>query len=106
MKQTPPPPTPATPEQPAAEGQSPSLIPYPCLFPIKVMGLKNDELVGAISWIARRFDPDFDASSIEVRQSKAGNYQGVTINVMATSRQQLDELYRSLSTHPLVKVVL
>ena len=31
---------------------------------------------------------------------------GLTITVTATSRAQLDELYRTLSTHPLVKVVL
>jgi putative lipoic acid-binding regulatory protein len=30
----------------------------------------------------------------------------VTITINATSREQLDELYRTLSTHPLVKVVL
>lgn len=104
MKQTPP--KPATPDQPENQARAASLIDYPCLFPIKVMGHKNEELVGALTLIARRFDPSFDASSIELRQSKAGNYQGVTLNVMATSREQLDELYRCLSTHPLVKVVL
>ncbi|HOY36300.1 MAG TPA: DUF493 family protein, partial [Piscinibacter sp.] len=40
------------------------------------------------------------------RSSKAGKYLGVTITVTATSREQLDELYRTLSTHPMVKVVL
>jgi putative lipoic acid-binding regulatory protein len=30
----------------------------------------------------------------------------VTITINATSRAQLDELYRTLSTHPMVKVVL
>ena len=28
------------------------------------------------------------------------------IKVMGTSREMLDELYRTLSTHPMVKVVL
>ena len=37
---------------------------------------------------------------------KAGNYLGLTITVTATSREQLDALYRALSTHPMVKVVL
>jgi putative lipoic acid-binding regulatory protein len=31
---------------------------------------------------------------------------GVTLTVTATSREQLDEIYRTLSTHPMVKVVL
>ena len=82
-----------------------SLIEYPSQFPIKVMGVKSDGLVHAISLIARQFDPDFDASTIELRESKGGKYLGVTVTVTATSREQLDELYRTLSTHPMVKVV-
>ncbi len=85
---------------------TPSLIVYPSQFPIKVMGNKVDGLVHAISAIAHAFDPMFDASTIELRESKGGNYLGVTITVTATSREQLDELYRTLSTHPMVKVVL
>ena len=83
-----------------------SLIDYPSLFPIKVMGEKVDGLVAAITAVARQFDPLFDATTIELRESKGGKYLGVTITVTATSREQLDELYRTLSTHPMVKVVL
>jgi putative lipoic acid-binding regulatory protein len=83
-----------------------SLITYPCAFPIKVMGEKVEGFVAAISSVARSLDPQFDESTIELRESKAGRYLGVTITVNATSREQLDELYRTLSTHPMVKVVL
>jgi uncharacterized protein len=83
-----------------------SLIEYPSRFPIKVMGPKVDGFVHAITTIARHFDAGFDASTVELRESKAGNYLGVTITITATSREQLDELYRTLSTHPMVKVVL
>ena len=83
-----------------------SLIEYPSRFPIKVMGANVDGFVHAVTQIARQFDPSFDAGTIELRDSKAGNYLGVTITVTATSREQLDELYRTLSTHPMVKVVL
>jgi hypothetical protein len=83
-----------------------SLIEYPSQFPIKVMGAKADGFVHAITAIAERFDPAFDASTIELRNSKAGNYLGVTITVTATSREQLDAIYMALSQHPMVKVVL
>ena len=83
-----------------------SLIVYPSQFPIKVLGLNADGFVHAVTLIARQFDPGFDAASVELRDSKAGKYLGVTITVTATSREQLDELYRTLSTHPMVKVVL
>jgi len=83
-----------------------TLIEYPSRFPIKVMGAKADGFVHAVTSIAQRFDPGFDASTVELRDSKAGNYLGITITITATSREQLDELYRTLSTHPMVKVVL
>lgn len=94
-------PTPATPDP-----RLDSLIEYPSQFPIKVMGIKTDGFVHAITAIARQFDPGFDAATIELRDSKAGNYLGITVTVLVTSREQLDELYRTLSTHPMVKVVL
>ena len=83
-----------------------SLIEYPCRFPIKVMGANVEGFVEAIAFVARGFDPDFDASTIEQRPSKGGNYLGLTISVLVISREQLDELYRTLTTHPMVKVVL
>ena len=92
--------------KPDSPTPAPSLIEYPSQFPIKVMGLKVDGLVAAITHIARGFDPAFDASTIELRESKGGKYLGVTVTITATSREQLDELYRTLSTHPMVKVVL
>jgi putative lipoic acid-binding regulatory protein len=70
------------------------------------MGAKVDGFVQALTHVAEQFDPTFDASTIELRPSKAGNYLGVTLTVTATSREQLDELYRTLSSHPMVKVVL
>ncbi len=104
--------TPPAPQPGAGDAGAPatprqeSLIDYPSLFPIKVMGEKADGLVHAITAVARQFDPAFDASTIELRESSGGKYLGVTITVTATSREQLDELYRTLSTHPMVRVVL
>ena len=97
---------PAATPLPAADVRKDSLIEYPSRFPIKVMGANVDGFVHAVTMVARQFDPAFDASTIELRDSKAGNYLGVTITVTATSREQLDELYRTLSSHPMVKVVL
>lgn len=83
-----------------------SLIEYPSAFPIKVMGAHVEGFVEAIVSVARHFDPGFDPDTVETRPSRAGNYLGITITITATSREQLDELYRTLSTHPMVKVVL
>jgi len=83
-----------------------SLIEYPSRFPIKVMGAHVEGFVEAVVMVAQQFDPEFDAGTVEKRPSKGGNYLGLTITVTATSREQLDELYRTLTTHPMVKVVL
>ncbi len=91
---------------PSENPRADSLIEYPSLFPLKVMGTKADGFVHAVTYIAEQFDPAFDATTIELRESKGGNYLGVTITVTATSREQLDELYRTLTSHPMVKVVL
>jgi uncharacterized protein len=97
---------PASVTAPTAPVVEESLIVYPCAFPIKVMGAKVDGFMHAITAVAHEFDPAFDAKTLELRESKGGNYLGITITITATSREQLDELYRTLSTHPMVKMVL
>lgn len=83
-----------------------SLIEYPSAFPIKVMGAHVEGFAEAIIMVAQQFDPVFDPATVERRPSSSGNYLGLTITVTATSREQLDELYRTLSSHPMVKIVL
>ena len=83
-----------------------SLIKYPSLFPIKVLGPKVEGFEAAIVHVARQFDPEFDESKITRKDSSSSNYLGLTITITATSREQLDELYRTLSTHPMVKWML
>jgi hypothetical protein len=86
--------------------ESTSLLRFPCDFPIKVMGHNVPALLTEISAVAAQFDPDFKSSHIELRHSKAGNYLGITLPIRAISQTQLDSLYRALSSHPLVKMVL
>ncbi len=90
----------------APDPRKESLVEYPSAFPINVMGARFDCFVAALTHIALQFDPAFDAATVELRESKGGKYLGVTLTITATSRDQLDELYRTLSSHPMVKVVL
>jgi putative lipoic acid-binding regulatory protein len=93
-------------QAPRAMPPEPSLIEYPCRFPIKVMGGNTTEFFEAMVFIAQSFEPGFDADSVESRPSKAGNYMGLTLSVHVHSREQLDQVYRTLTSHPLVKYVL
>jgi putative lipoic acid-binding regulatory protein len=70
------------------------------------MGENVNGFVHAITHVAEQFDPGFDPSTIELKDSKNGKYLGVTITINATSREQLDDIYRTLTSHPMVKVVL
>jgi putative lipoic acid-binding regulatory protein len=91
---------------PATPPPSLAVMVFPMDFPIKVLGAQVAGFVEAIEAIALAFDPKFDRSTTEFRPSSTGKYLGVTITIQATSQDMLDELYRTLSTHPMVKVVL
>jgi uncharacterized protein len=83
-----------------------SLIEYPCDFPIKIMGKRSDDFAQNMVEIVLRHAPDFVAETVEMRASSGGAYLSVTCTIRAVSREQLDNLYRELSGHPAVKVVL
>jgi putative lipoic acid-binding regulatory protein len=79
---------------------------FPCDFPVKVMGRAGAGFAQAILEVVLRHAPDFDAASMEMRPSSKGGYLSLTCTVRAVSREQLDALYRELTAHPMVKVVL
>lgn len=83
-----------------------TLIDFPCDFPIKIMGAAREGFAQAICAVVLKHAPDFDAATMEMRPSKAGNYLSLTCTIRAVSQAQLDALYRELTSHPLVKVVL
>ncbi|HJV87188.1 MAG TPA: DUF493 family protein [Noviherbaspirillum sp.] len=83
-----------------------SLIEYPSDFPIKVMGVMQDAFAQTMVEVVQLHDPTFHSGKMEMRASSKGTYLSLTITVRATSREQLDNLYRALSSHPMVKVVL
>ncbi|MCI3207585.1 MULTISPECIES: DUF493 family protein [Pandoraea] len=83
-----------------------SLIEFPCDFPIKVMGHAQDGFAQAIVELLREFDAQFDAATVEMRPSSSGKYLGLTVTVRAHSQAHLDDIYRKLTSHPMVKVVL
>lgn len=83
-----------------------TLLEFPCDFPLKIMGNKHPDMSSTIAAVVLTHAPDFDAATIEVRESSKGTYLSLTCTVRATSQTQLDDLYRALTSHPMVKVVL
>ena len=74
--------------------------------PVKIVGRTEDGFAQAILEVVLRHAPDFDSASMEMRASREGRYLSLTCTVNATSREQLDALYRELSSHPMVTMVL
>ncbi len=82
------------------------LLDYPCDFPVKILGHTQAGFAQAILEVVQRHAPDFDGSTLELRASKRRKYLSVTCVIRATSREQLDNLYRELCDHPMVVMVL
>ena len=105
-----------------SSSDQPTLIEYPCDFPVKIMGRvgslldslaspaslehRRQEFTQAVLMMVKRHAPDFDDATLEVRISKKNNYLSLTCTVRAVSREQLDALYQELCDHPLVVMVL
>lgn len=84
----------------------PTLLEYPCDFPVKILGHTRAGFAQAVLEVVRRHAPDFDGSTLEMKASKRGKYLSITCVIRATSREQLDDLYRDLCDHPMVVMVL
>lgn len=83
-----------------------TLLEFPSDFPIKIMGARVDGFAQAVIEVVLRHAPDFDPALAEMRPSSKGNYLAVTCTFRAVSQEQVDAMYRELTSHPMVKVVL
>lgn len=79
---------------------------FPCEFPLKILGRAQAGYAQAVLAVVQRHARDFDAATLEMKPSRGGKYLSVTCVIRATSREQLDALYRELCDHPMVVMVL
>lgn len=83
-----------------------SIMQFPCDVPVTAIGVRVDGLAQAIAECVSTVVTDFDATTIEMRPSKAGTYLAVAFTMRATSMVHLEALNTALKAHPLVKYVL
>lgn len=79
-----------------------SLMQFPMEFPIKIMGVATEDFLDIVHGIAREHFEEFT----KTEYSRTGKYMSVTITVNAQSKDQLDNVYRTYTSHPKVKIVL
>ena len=85
---------------------SDSLLEFPCDFPIKIMGYNTADFQQLVIELILPHAPDLDVSAISVRESRNARYLALTVNITATSRSQLDNIYQALSNHERVVMAL
>jgi putative lipoic acid-binding regulatory protein len=86
--------------------KSAPLIDFPCEFPIKVMGESDSVFTSKMIHLIQTIAPEFSAAKVESRLSSGGKYISLTCTVYVTDQLQLDNIYRLISAHPLVKYSL
>ncbi len=83
-----------------------TLFEFPCKFPIKVMGKVGAGFHQQVIDIVQRHAPELDEASVTSRMSGNKNYVSITVTIMATSREQLDNIYLDLTACPAVIMAL
>lgn len=74
-----------------------TLLEFPCNFPIKAMGRAEGDFEALVVTLVRKHAPDLSEGAVKTVDSKGGNFLSVTVTVRATSREQLDNIYRELT---------
>lgn len=83
-----------------------TLLEFPCQFPIKIMGPATDDFEAQIRALVTAQLGELPASVWKIRPSAKGNFVGMTLTFTATSKAQIDALYRAITAHPDVKMCL
>jgi putative lipoic acid-binding regulatory protein len=86
--------------------EAPSLLHFPCEFVIKIFGKASDEFELQALTIIRAHVEDIAEDAIKSRLSKDSKYLALSITVPLDSREQLDAIYRDLSSNPLILMAL
>ncbi len=79
---------------------------FPCYYPIRVMGLNEDDFPAFVMELVSRHVPELRGADISTRSSSGGKYLSVLASFTAQSREQVDALNRELADHPRVLYTL
>lgn len=83
-----------------------TLLEFPCAFPIKMMGRDTQDFRDTARALVEHHTGLLDVQDIKFATSRNGNFVSITITVQAQSQQQLDDIYRDVSSHEAVLMAL
>ena len=83
-----------------------SALSFPCDFPIKMMGRDTPEFRVLARALVENHTGALADSAVQVATSRNGRFVSVTVTITAMSQQQLDDIYRDVSSHADVLMAL
>ncbi|MFK7865768.1 MAG: YbeD family protein [Pseudohongiellaceae bacterium] len=81
-------------------------IEFPCLYPIKIIGVANSGFKESALKIVESHAGAVDENRVEVNPSKGNNYVSIRVTINATGIEQIQKLFEALKTLPETKMVL
>jgi uncharacterized protein len=79
---------------------------FPCIFPLKVMGANQDDFESLVLSIIKKHASIATEEVVTARLSRDGRFLSLTVRIHAESQDQLDAIYRELSAHERVLMML
>ncbi len=79
---------------------------FPCDYPLKIFGKDHEQLNITVCSIIEKHTDKLHPNQIKTKHSSKGKYVSMTIRIIASSRPQLDLIYKDLQDCPLVAYVL
>lgn len=83
-----------------------TLLEFPCDFPVKLMGRDTAEFHATARRLVEKHTGPLADDEIHTALSKNGRFVSITVTVNATSKQQLDNIYREITAHDDVLMAL
>lgn len=83
-----------------------TLLEFPCDFPVKAMGRDTPEFHALVRELVEQHTGPLSDDRIQSSLSKNGRFVSITVTVNAQSQAQLDDIYRSITSHDDVLMAL
>jgi uncharacterized protein len=79
---------------------------FPSVFPIKVMGANQEDFESLVLSIIQKHAAIAEEEAVISRLSRNRRFVSITVHVNAENQAQLDAIYRELSAHEKVLMML
>ena len=83
-----------------------SLFEFPCRFPVKAMGRDAEGFPAHVMELVAAEVGTIAHEDVQIRPSRGGRFLSVTVTFVAESREQLDAVYRNLTSSERILFVL